>query len=125
MIVRRFQEMRDEKQQLAQKISEMNVEKNEHSMVVDTLGPLDPNRKAWRLVGGVLVERTCGEVLPAVQESLTQIEAVVGKLTETHEEKEKELTVFMEKYNIRLQGGAAPVPTKAAESEGGTGVLVS
>ena len=71
-------------------------------MVVGTLEPLDPNRKAWRLVrrcpcrrmvsslgrcatsehphhsaalqvGGVLVERTCGEVLPAVKESLKQV----------------------------------------------------
>merc|ERR1719502_490699 len=119
-IVKKFAAMREEKQKVAQKISELTQEKGEHKMVVDTLTPMDPNRKAWRLVGGVLVERTCGEVLPAVKESLAQIEKVVEQLTTTHEEKEKELQAFMEKYNIRLQGGAAPVPTSAPkESEGG------
>jgi hypothetical protein len=30
---------------------------------------LDPSRRAFRLVGGVLVERNVGEVLPSVQQS--------------------------------------------------------
>lgn len=32
----------------------------------ETLTPLDPDRRAYRLVGGVLVERTVKEVLPSV-----------------------------------------------------------
>ena len=32
----------------------------------ETLTPLDRNRRAFRLVGGILVERTVGEVLPSV-----------------------------------------------------------
>merc|ERR1711988_470211 len=117
LIVRRFQEMRDEKQQLAQKIAEMTTEKNEHSMVVSTLEPLDPNRKAWRLVGGVLVERTCGEVLPAVREALAQIEQVLATLQKTYDDKEKEINEFMEKYNIRLQGQPPPQAKPAAEEQ--------
>jgi hypothetical protein len=35
-------------------------------LVIDTLTPLDPSRNAYRLIGGVLVERTVSEVLPAV-----------------------------------------------------------
>ena len=31
LIVKKFSEMRDEKQKIAQKISEMNLEKNEHA----------------------------------------------------------------------------------------------
>ena len=45
-------------------------------MVVDTLTPLEVTRRAYRLVGGVLVERTVGEVLPTVkanQESIKQV----------------------------------------------------
>merc|ERR1711998_642818 len=100
---------------LAQKIAEMNVEKNEHSMVVGTLEPLDPARKAWRLVGGVLVERTCGEVLPAVNEALAKITEVVESLTKDYDKKDEEIKEFMEKYNIRLQGQAAPEKTVAQE----------
>jgi prefoldin subunit 2 len=35
-------------------------------LVEETLIPLDVKRRAFRLVGGVLVERTVGEVLPSV-----------------------------------------------------------
>ena len=35
-------------------------------LVEQTLQPLDAKRRAFRLVGGVLVERTVGEVLPSV-----------------------------------------------------------
>ena len=35
-------------------------------LVEETLKPLDPDRRAYRLVGGVLVERTVKEVLPSV-----------------------------------------------------------
>jgi prefoldin subunit 2 len=35
-------------------------------LVEETLTPLDVKRRAFRLVGGVLVERTVGEVLPSV-----------------------------------------------------------
>jgi Prefoldin subunit len=35
-------------------------------IVEDTLKPLDPERRAFRLVGGILVERTVKEVLPSV-----------------------------------------------------------
>merc|ERR1711934_1137846 len=128
-IVAKFQEMREEKQKIAAKIAEMNTEKNEHEMVVKTLTPMDPNRKAWRMVGGVLVERTCGEVLPAVQEGLVKITTVVETLTKSYDDKEAEIKAFMEKYNIRLQGpGGAPPPSSqqpSEEKQGGQGVLVS
>merc|ERR1712070_43764 len=88
-----------------------------YRMVVSTLEPLDPNRKAWRLVGGVLVERTCGEVLPAVREALAQIEQVLATLQKTYDDKEKEINEFMEKYNIRLQGQPPPQAKPAAEEQ--------
>lgn len=40
------------------------------SLVVETLKPMDPQRKCWRMIGNVLVERTVGEFLPAVQQNL-------------------------------------------------------
>ncbi len=42
-------------------------------LVIDTLTEAskeDPNRKCFRLIGGVLVERTVKEVLPALQTNL-------------------------------------------------------
>lgn len=53
------------------------MERDEHKLVVDTLSKLESERKAFRLVGGILVERTVGEVLPIVNQNY---EGVRGSL---------------------------------------------
>jgi prefoldin subunit 2 len=68
-ILSHYKALNSDCQALATKISEMNMERDEHKLVVDTLSKLEPDRKAFRLVGGVLVERTVGEVLPAVSQN--------------------------------------------------------
>lgn len=45
------------------------MDKEEHRLVIDTLAGLESERKAFRLVGGVLVERTVGEVRPLVSQN--------------------------------------------------------
>jgi prefoldin subunit 2 len=47
----------------------LTLERDEHKLVVDTLSKLNNDRKAFRMVGGVLVERTVGDVLPAVTQN--------------------------------------------------------
>eukprot|EP00980_Cylindrotheca_fusiformis_P019845 scaffold6966_cov112-Cylindrotheca_fusiformis.AAC.23 len=61
-----YREIMAECQRLMQKIAELEVDRNEHVLVEDTLKPLDPSRRAFRLVGEVLVERSVAEVLPSV-----------------------------------------------------------
>jgi chaperonin cofactor prefoldin len=61
-----YREAMGECQRLMQKIAELEVDRNEHALVEETLKPLDPSRRAYRLVGEVLVERTVAEVLPSV-----------------------------------------------------------
>ena len=76
-IIRRYQTMTAECTKLVEKITELEVDRNEHKLVETTLEPLDDTRKAYRLVGGVLVERTVGEVLPSVRtnrENVSQCE---------------------------------------------------
>ena len=42
-------------------------------MVEETLKGVDADRKAYRLIGDVLVERKVSEVLPAVQNNHSQV----------------------------------------------------
>lgn len=70
-------------------------------LVEDALKPLDKNRRAFRLVGGVLVERTVGEVLPSVSSNRANLEGVVDNMRKTLEEKQKEMFIWKNKYNIR------------------------
>ena len=46
--------------------------------VIDAIGKLDPLRKCYRLVGGVLVERTVEDVLPAVTKNYESVRRVLG-----------------------------------------------
>lgn len=59
---------------MASKAAEFEMEINEHSLVIDTLKEVDPSRKCFRLMGGVLVERTVKEVLPALENNKEQVQ---------------------------------------------------
>jgi len=67
-----LQKQRDVCQQLGMKINELDMDQNEHRLVVEALKPLDPSRKCFRMVGSVIVERTVSEILPAVTKNMEQ-----------------------------------------------------
>lgn len=48
----------------SKQLQELEIDLAEHQLVANQLKPLDGGRKAFRLVGGVLMERTVGDVLP-------------------------------------------------------------
>ena len=49
-LVNQLQTMKDEAQGIAQKISELDQERHEHSLVAETLEKLDSDRKCYRCV---------------------------------------------------------------------------
>jgi prefoldin subunit 2 len=65
-IIQHFSGLRQELASIWTKIGELDMEKNEHVLVLNAISELESSRKCFRLIGGVLVERTVGEVLPAV-----------------------------------------------------------
>ncbi|KAL3770558.1 hypothetical protein ACHAWU_007830 [Discostella pseudostelligera] len=54
-ILSTYRKMQSEMQNLIQTLTKVEMERNEHRLVEETLEPLDPDRRAFRLVGGVLV----------------------------------------------------------------------
>lgn len=49
-----------------------------YSTVMNALKKVDPDRKCFRMVGGVLVERTVKDVVPALQYNLEQVRGHLG-----------------------------------------------
>ena len=118
----------------------------------EALKNVDPDRKCYRLVGGVLVESTVGEVLPALESNRemvceaarvcdlmlmltliacpSQISSVIGSLKEKVVSKGKEIGEYMEKHNIQIrQEGSlndetAKAATDSKAAQPSTGVLV-
>merc|ERR1712220_269 len=109
-IVQGFQQMCQMQRQLHQKLAEIKQERGEHELVADSLRKAEPERKAWRLVGGVLTERTVGEVLPALEKQIENLSTVIKTLDEQMEAKAKEITAYREKHQILVQGQAKAGP---------------
>ena len=87
-IIATYRGMRSEIKQLAEKMSELEMEVNEHQRVLETLEPLSPTRKAYRKIGGVLIERTVREVKPAISNNKDGIVEVIKSLSTALKEKE-------------------------------------
>lgn len=104
-IQQNYSRMQSELQALAQKIGELESEAEEHQLVLATLSETEPSRKCFRMVGGVLVERTVGDVLPTLQTNFEGIKGVVATLAAQYKSKEEEFTTFIKDYNIRVTRG--------------------
>lgn len=68
------------------------------------LGDLEGDRRCFRMVNGVLVERTVNEVVPAVQTNRENLTEVIDRLNASLQTKEQLLLSLQTKYNIKMQG---------------------
>ncbi|XVF42265.1 hypothetical protein PTKIN_Ptkin01aG0346900 [Pterospermum kingtungense] len=70
------------------------------------------------MIGGVLVERTIKEVLPAVQRNREGLEEVIARLNEALEKKKKEIADFEAKHKIRIKKSDNEVKDESSKKEG-------
>ncbi|KAH0951371.1 hypothetical protein HN011_007010 [Eciton burchellii] len=103
-ILSEFQMLRNEQRMLANKLSEMEMELNEHKIVIDTLKNVEPKRKCYRMIGGVLCERTVEDIMPALVTNKEQLMKVIETLNDQVTKKGTEINEYKEKYNIRIRG---------------------
>ena len=68
---------------LVQKLMEIDDEKKENELVLESIAKLEDNRKCWRLINGVLVEKTKLEVVPEMRVVINNLNAVIKQITET------------------------------------------
>ncbi len=78
-------------QSLAQKVGEVEQEIEEHKLVTETLQPLPQERKCFRLINGVLVERTVKDVLPALKTNSDGLKQVLDELVKQYKSKQDEM----------------------------------
>ena len=83
---------------------EREQEAEEHALVIKNLEQQDGSKKAWRLIGEVLVERTVQEVLPELINQRDNLLAMANSLKRQLESKQTEVLDFQEKYKIRIKG---------------------
>ncbi|KAI1809610.1 Prefoldin beta-like protein [Poronia punctata] len=89
-------------QQLAQKIGDVEQEAEEHKLVLETLGPLSDDRKCFRMINGVLVERTVKDVVPALKTNADGLKKVLDDLVKQYKSKQDDLEKWKKKNNIQV-----------------------
>uniref|UniRef100_L7M3L6 Putative molecular chaperone prefoldin subunit 2 n=1 Tax=Rhipicephalus pulchellus TaxID=72859 RepID=L7M3L6_RHIPC len=122
-VVDGFNQLRQEQRALTAKLIELEMELNEHNLVAEALQKVDGDRRCYRMVGGVLVERTVKDILPAVERNRENISKSVELLNEKIVQKGQEVNEYREKHNIqiRVSSNAASKSQPAAGSSGGGG----
>lgn len=75
-IIEAYTQLQQELQAVQQKLFDIDNKFQEHTLVICALEPLSKDRKCFRLMGGVLVERTVGEVVPVLQTNVANLKKV-------------------------------------------------
>ncbi|KAH8398122.1 hypothetical protein KR215_005865 [Drosophila sulfurigaster] len=120
-IVARFQQLRNEQRNLANSLNTLEMDLREHKTVIETLNSADPERKCFRLIGGVLCERTVKDVLPQLVENKDFMAKTITMVTEELSKKGSEINKFKEEHNIKIRGEQIGTDgSKASEAESAT-----
>lgn len=102
-IVTGFQSLRDEQTQMVQKTQDLEMDLKEHDLVLSTLSTItDKQRRCYRMIGGVLIEHTVAEVVPALETNRAQINNVIESFKQKTEEKAKDLAAYKQKHDIHF-----------------------
>jgi prefoldin subunit 2 len=108
------------------KIAELTGSLREHLNVLENIKHLDPSRRCFRSVGGVLVERTVKEVMPAVEMNATNLQKAIDAIKEQTAVKDAEVEALRRKYKIREEGGDNDGSSSgAAPGAGGSGGVLA
>lgn len=68
-----------------------------YRLVLETLDPAPKDRKCFRLINGILVERTVADVIPALKTNAEGLKSVLEGLVKEYKKKQEE----MDKWKVR------------------------
>ncbi|KAF4978285.1 hypothetical protein FZEAL_5296 [Fusarium zealandicum] len=91
-------------QQIAQKIGDIEQEAEEHKYAHPPRHhrPLSEDRKCFRLINGVLVERTVKDVVPALTTNQEGLRKVLDDLVKQYKTKQDDLEKWKKKNNVQV-----------------------
>mmetsp|Transcript_5191 Transcript_5191/g.13335 ORF Transcript_5191/g.13335 Transcript_5191/m.13335 type:complete len:111 (+) Transcript_5191:52-384(+) len=81
----------EELQQIRSRMVQLEAQEREHESALETLGTLPADRRAFRLVGDVLVEQTVGDALESVKANREMINETMSNCVKQIREIEAEV----------------------------------
>jgi prefoldin subunit 2 len=77
-------------------------ETDSRRLVLETLTPLPGDRKCFRMINGVLVERTVQDVVPALQTNSEGLKKVLEDLVKSYKKQQDDMEKWKKKNNIQV-----------------------
>lgn len=95
--------LRQEQRSIVDRLNLIENDLTETKLVAEALHKVDPERKCFRSQGGVLVEQKVKDVVPVLEKSREQLEAMATKAKEDITDKGKAIQSFMTENNIAFK----------------------
>lgn len=106
-VAMRYKQLNQEAQVLVQKLLELEDEKRENELVLESISKLEDTRKCWRLVNGVLMEKTKLEVVPEMRVVINNLSAVANQVTQTLQALRQEIKQLEAAYEHIMKAAKA------------------
>lgn len=112
-----FQQLRNQQRNLINNLNTLEMDLKEHKTVIDTLKTVEPGRKCFRLIGGVLCDQTVEIVLPQLVQNKEQLEKLIETGKEQITKKGLEINQYKDEHNIKIRGqDTAPAANSEKEN---------
>ncbi|KYN95780.1 putative prefoldin subunit 2 [Plasmodium gaboni] len=90
-----YEQIEKDRVQLVSKIEELYQDVVEHKLVLEALESVPSDRRCYRMVGEVLVERTVGEIKPALLDHKNKVEQIIAECQKQLDQKNNEISNFI------------------------------
>ncbi|CAD2093548.1 prefoldin subunit 2, putative [Plasmodium vinckei] len=90
-----YEQIEKDRVQLVSKIEELYQDVVEHKLVLEALENVPSDRRCYRMVGDILVERTVGEIKPALIDHKNKVEQIIAECQKKLDEKNIEVSQFV------------------------------
>ncbi|TNV75813.1 hypothetical protein FGO68_gene1483 [Halteria grandinella] len=117
IVLMKYKQLQSETSALVAKILEIEEEKKEHDLVSDTLKGLEDSRKCWRLVNGVLFEKTRADVIPELESQMKNMDGVIRQLSEAVALKKQEIFKLEQQYESVMKQAKIKQGQQAQQQE--------
>ena len=122
----RYKQLNQEAQMLIQKLMELEDDRKENELVLESISKLEDSRKCWRLVNGVLMEKTKLEVVPEMRIVINNLNSIIKQITDTLQSVRTDIKNLEQAYDYIMKqkpSTSSQEPSEASGSRPG-GVLV-
>ena len=116
---RKYQQLNQETQALVSRLMEVEDEKRENELVLEQVSKLEDDRKCWRLINGILFEKTKAQVIPELNGMIQNLGMVAKQINTTLVALKQEMVQLEQAYSSIMEQAKKRNNSQIAQQDGG------